>query len=706
MTMAPSLRHLRQESQRATIVEVVAPGARTGSDEELAELIRSDGRRRLEAGEYLELREYLTAMPDLPNRPLALDAAIDVTLRSLSGASRPTPEAVETLADNYPGLAAAIREAAALSEALWSTNGIPQPGAPSSRLAIGNEFGPAMARGGQRYELVRRLGTGAHGEVFLARDRQLSDASQAAMVAIKVLHGGGLDASLFGSLLDEAIKARRLSHDNVVRVIDAGVLESGEEYVVYEHAPGLPLDEWVERRGRVSPRDAAKLIRSVAQGLHAAHAARLVHRDLKPSNIIVDEEGCPRITDFGVAHRIDEPDSPAAGDASRLGNLAFMAPERHGNDEGAALPAADLYALAGLLYWLLSGALPNGSTRSEVEASLARGGRTREEIRLELRARKIDRDLASICARSLSADPSERHDSAAQFAEDLEAWLDRRPIRWTQPSPLRVGGLWAIRRPGLAAALGFTILLAGGSIVGLGAAVRFGALAHEQTLQREIAEVRLEEEQKWRVESARSVFELVAKLRPLIKTGAAAENLTTVWMYEWAFGRTMFKSPDHLYELWDVRIDILRHAYTESIARSPEGQSVQSLLLGMPLGLWLIRAGEAEEALPLLEQTRAGWASRTYPQDPWLERIDALIACAEADLTLADPSVAASALRAHVERLSAYADALDAMVDSAQLHFLVLDRIRALARSERVADAALAEEMTARIAVLDVSGTK
>lgn len=304
------------------------------ADEALAELIETDGRTRLRDGESLSLTDYLAALPALREMPVAMDAAIDMALRSRSRASRPSPEAVASLIADHPDLESKIREAALLGQALWSTN---QTAYVTSRFVakLPCEFGQRLPDGSAPYRLLRRLGAGASGEVLLAEDLRLSEPETPAFVAIKALAAAPDDPWSRRRLVDEAAKARRVDHPNVVRALHTGVSEQGDDYIVYEHVLGVDLETWAGGRGLpLEPRVAASIMERVSRAVQAAHTAGLTHCDLKPANILMTEDGEPKVTDFGAAVRWKQGEA-LRGESGRVGTLAFMAPEQYRLEDGA-----------------------------------------------------------------------------------------------------------------------------------------------------------------------------------------------------------------------------------------------------------------------------------------------------------------------------------------------------------------------------------
>src|ERR1043165_8796779 len=309
-------------------------------DEAIAEAIEIDGRTRIMSGRPVDLKRYLDGVPSLATSELALDAAIDVTLRSRSRGPRPTPRAVQSLIADYPLLEHAISEAAVLAEAGVSTSGVGRIIRSAPERTLPADFGPLMADGLSRYRLTGLLGSGSSGEVYLAVDRQLSELDRPAYVAIKLIAGTGHNPRVRRLLAEEATKARRVLHSHVVRVLDRGVSEQDEDYIVYEHVPGGDLDSWFERRNwELRPKDAALMVAKIARGVQAAHSAGLVHCDLKPSNVLISEGGDPKVCDFGIAVREGDLSPEASNSGRPIGNIAFISPEQFRAEEiNAMLP--------------------------------------------------------------------------------------------------------------------------------------------------------------------------------------------------------------------------------------------------------------------------------------------------------------------------------------------------------------------------------
>ena len=258
-----------------------------------------------------------------------------------------------------------------------------------------------------RFEIRRELGRGAQSVVYLAWDPQLERE-----VALKTLHyapGRSPDTS---ALLAEARSVSRQRHPGIVPVFEAGQ-EEATPYLVFEYVPGRSLAELMHQRGALPPNEAVALMIAVLGALATAHALGIVHRDLKPGNILVDADGQPRITDFGIARRIDEAENRKA----LSGTPGYMAPEYIERREIG--PRNDVFAAGVLLVELLAGR-PLGR-EGGVKKILERTCST--PVALPAGCPPVDEAVAAIALRAAALDPLARFADAAEFRAALEAWL-------------------------------------------------------------------------------------------------------------------------------------------------------------------------------------------------------------------------------------------------------------------------------------------
>lgn len=209
-----------------------------------------------------------------------------------------------------------------------------------------------------RYAIQRKLARGGMATVYLAEDQRLTRT-----VAIKVMHEGlGDDQDFIGKFDHEARAAARLSHPNVVSVFDQG-LHGGRPFIVMEYVEGCTLRHMITREGSFSPERALDLLIPVAAAVAAAHESGLIHRDIKPENVLISDRGQIKVADFGLARAVSAATATATG--MLIGTVSYIAPELV--THGKADPRCDVYALAVVLYEMLTGSKPHtGETPIQV----------------------------------------------------------------------------------------------------------------------------------------------------------------------------------------------------------------------------------------------------------------------------------------------------------------------------------------------------
>lgn len=266
------------------------------------------------------------------------------------------------------------------------------------------------------FELIEELGRGGMGIVFKAWQRNLGR-----MVALKMiqrgLHVGSEETARFQA---ESRAIALLEHPNIVPVHEAGV-EDGHPYFSMRFIEGETLSQRLAG-GPIKPREAASLIAKVANAVQHAHDRGVLHRDLKPSNVLIDREGHPLVTDFGLAKRTTEEDAritPLTQPGAILGTPAYMAPEQVTGSRGEVGPASDVYSLGVMLYEMVTGRPPFRAA-SPVDTLLL--VLEQDPVRPKLLNPKVDSDLELICLKCLQKVPELRYKSAGDLARDLEAW--------------------------------------------------------------------------------------------------------------------------------------------------------------------------------------------------------------------------------------------------------------------------------------------
>ena len=316
--------------------------------------------------------------------------------------------------------------------------------APAARLP--REFGD--------YELLEEIGRGGQGVVFRAWQRSLSRT-----VAVKIIGIGQLTTSAhLKRLRREAEAAAKLNHPGIVPVYEVGERD-GTYYFSMRFVEGDCLDEVVSR-GSISVRAAAELIAKVARTVHYAHEHGILHRDIKPGNILLDANGEPHLTDFGLA-RLVEHGSTVTGSLEIMGTPSYMAPEQAVGNNAGVNKATDVYGLGAVLYELLTGHPPfaGGTTYETIHLLL-----DSEPRQPRLWNRKVDRDLSAVCLKCLEKNPRYRYLSALELAEDIERWLWHEPIRAKRSGFFTHARKWVQRNPVTAALITLSVLLAAGLV--------------------------------------------------------------------------------------------------------------------------------------------------------------------------------------------------------------------------------------------------
>jgi serine/threonine-protein kinase len=308
-----------------------------------------------------------------------------------------------------------------------------------SRASGGSSHERAVAG----YQILGELGRGGMGVVYKARQRGLHR-----LVALKmILAANHADETQLARFHTEAEAVARLQHPNIVQIHEVGE-QDGLPYFSLEFVDGEPLDKRIAGIPQ-APRQAAQLIETLARAMHFAHQQGIVHRDLKPANILMTQDGIPKITDFGLAKRLEGDDSSQTKSGTILGTPSYMAPEQARGDIRMVGPLSDLYALGSILYELLTGRPPfRGANPMDTVTRV-----TRDDPVPPARVQpKTPLDLETICLKCLQKEPARRYADCFELAEDLRRFLTGEPILARPVGHIERLWRWCRRNPTLAAA--------------------------------------------------------------------------------------------------------------------------------------------------------------------------------------------------------------------------------------------------------------
>lgn len=337
------------------------------------------------------------------------------------------------------------------------------------------------------YQLLAEIARGGMGVVYMARQIKLNR-----VVALKVNRAGQLASADEAQRFQvEAEAAAKLDHPHIVPIHEVGEVD-GRQYISMAYIDGQSLAQRVVA-GPLPPREAAGVMRHVADAVAYAHAQGVIHRDLKPGNILMDATGQPRVTDFGLAKRADA-DSSLTQAGQIMGTPNFMPPEQAEGKNDEVGPPADVYSLGATLYCLLTGRPPfQAATVLDTLKQVVE----REPVAPHHLNPAVDRDLDTICLKCLQKRPDRRYTSATALAEDLQRYLNGRPIQARPVGAIEKAVRWGRRNPALALALASVVaVVLAAFVLVTGSYYRTEQARQDEAFQREEAE-RKEKSERW-----------------------------------------------------------------------------------------------------------------------------------------------------------------------------------------------------------------
>ncbi len=399
-------------------------------------------------GQRSNVEHYLARHPSLrTDREATLDLVYHEFLLRRSLGESPS---VEDYLDRFPELSSDLVKQFTVDDALRSDD-------ENSRTLGPNTYQPPVWDGSSLaiagYEVSHELGRGGMGVVYLARDTQLNRPCALKMI-LAAEHSLPETAERF---LAEARLIAELEHPHVIRIYSVGE-HDGRPYLALEYAEGGSLDKAIEGIPW-EPKRAAGLLEPLARAVAEAHRQGIVHRDLKPGNVLLDAEGMPKISDFGLAKLLDR-DVNLTPTLSVLGSPSYMAPEQAEGKSRGVEPGADIYSLGAILYELLTGHPP---FRCATVLETLEQVKNAEPVPPSRTVPNLSSDIETITLQCLQKEPTRRYGTADELAEDLRRFLANEPIKARPIGTLERGWLWCRRNPRIAVlvALLVTALLGG-----------------------------------------------------------------------------------------------------------------------------------------------------------------------------------------------------------------------------------------------------
>ncbi len=303
------------------------------------------------------------------------------------------------------------------------------------------------------YEILEEIGRGGMGVIYRARQQH-----SRRIVAVKRILAHQVDShETLVRFRREAEAVASLDHPNILPIYEVSENEEGLPFFSMKYAKGGSLRAAAPAL-RTKPRECVRLMAKVARGIAYAHAKGVLHRDLQPGNILLDENGEPMVSDFGLAKWLDQT-SDLTRTLETLGTPGYIAPEQTECRAAELTSAADIYSLGAILFYLLTGRPPfvGPNVLSVIHQAAATPA-----PRLRSLAPSLDRDLETIVARCLERDPKARYQSAGALADDLEHWLRHEPIRARRAGVFTRGRKWVRRNPTMTVLVTLLVALAVG----------------------------------------------------------------------------------------------------------------------------------------------------------------------------------------------------------------------------------------------------
>ena len=343
---------------------------------------------------------------------LALESDDESTIQELMTSCPQWKDELEEFLTNWGGMEQVAQQVASGSDMIAENQS-------------GNQVGD--------YKLIEQIGSGGMGVIYKAHQLTLDR-----LVALKMINRDQTDRERF-QVEAEAIAA--LTHSNIVQVYEIGE-HDGRMFFSMQLIEGCNLKEYRTQK-KVDPKEAASITKTVALAVHYAHQRGILHRDLKPANVLMDQDGQPHITDFGLAKQLGR-DNDLTVSGAIIGTPAYMAPEQAAGQAKNLTVATDVYGLGAILYALITGQAPfTGESSLEIIRKVVEQPPSSPRIHNS----DVGKDLETICLKCLEKSPELRYASAAELADDLELFLSGQPVNARPVPQLERIWRWSVRNP-------------------------------------------------------------------------------------------------------------------------------------------------------------------------------------------------------------------------------------------------------------------
>lgn len=436
--IASEFERLWRTNDRLTVEDLLARNRDIPTDELLRELLLLEIELQKSDGVRVTRGDYRGRFPDsIKELDFILDEAglLDESMATILSSSGDTSPNEQTLIGRYSGHT-------------------PDETPEKSTLSLGAEFRPdstLRARLIGDFEIIEPIGEGGMGIVYKARQRSLNR-----IVALKLIKSGiTANTEELRRFQTEAEAAAKLNHPNILPVYEFGRHGDSTLYIAMPFIQGKTLREKLGSH-TMAPQAAATMLLTLSRAVVHAHERQILHRDLKPTNILFDEHQNPLIMDFGLACDLSS-DEHLTRTSQILGTPQFMPPEQAGQENGRTDFRSDIYALGAILYYTLRGVAPfTGASGLDVIQRVLND----DPISPRADDKSIPRDLETICLKCLRKEKEQRYQTASELAEDLQLFLEGRPII-ARPLPMLERAVrWCRRRPWQAALIGLLIAFA------------------------------------------------------------------------------------------------------------------------------------------------------------------------------------------------------------------------------------------------------